>query len=937
MKLVRINDIFFKAPMMKQLLVLFFLTTSLFSFYLSDKLPKEATQLVDSFDCFTKDDKTVMYTYLLALKYRMEHVDDRESLVKSDLEYWRLWHIVSDLEDKCELNYQFSRILEETLTPTSEEKKVLKKLRQLEGSIRTDGSSESSERMRKYDDELRIKLLLDPPKYIVLKKHPSLNDYNLSVLKYDLKMSISKDINDELEKRDLKGIKKDLLFRYVWLQEERRRKYDKPNQRRHIEQELIYLAKCQEYHQNYLQIPYKGNFIRKLADRVSSSTSFYPALKREFLPKDIEAYCENNITKMELTTFIPKIDKKKKIQKKKLNIKLENLTTFLKKYNSDSKKKKYAQEYLTLMKQELYKNSTPTPSLESLKLLRLKNCLVQGNDKEDFALIMARVKDFRIEGIKERFYSNIFNSQRWWNTTIRLKMGSEGKSKEMKQFFDCSKVYEKAFLGNMSQASSTKTISKSDKEKRKRDRELKQKIRMAGDQKRELLKYYCGTFDGKPTVELNNEKAIKSGMVPKKFLSKENVLTPLIGKELIVEGMPKGGMQLIYKGLQKGAECEGLLSFINMDESIHFGGKSYAGLDFVTINGTKMMLDNFSTEYVKKLCNKQALNDVSFVMENSVSKLKYNQTKSAVSLYGNTNGKLVPITVPSGFTEVINTHIDSSLFFLVGREAYMIDKHIDTLNVITLPRKFNHSLKGVVSNNGNFLFARSHVYNIKNKNLEKIPLKRHNSPQLFLNDNKVMILFDKKKILLLNLLSKKIISELQPKFIEPNKKYFTPRLKSITASKNSEELYIMSDKGEVEHWHSKGARNALSFEYKDKLETNGELVSTFLLNPYNENQLIYSTHKNKINIVDRKTGKKHITLNADRRMMTKGIDISSDQKYLMAYDHHFIYLWSLENGKLIDVIGSKNSKLYGAMFTKGSPSKIIRVSKEMEVWSIQQK
>ncbi len=72
-------------------------------------------------------------------------------------------------------------------------------------------------------------------------------------------------------------------------------------------------------------------------------------------------------------------------------------------------------------------------------------------------------------------------------------------------------------------------------------------------------------------------------------------------------------------------------------------------------------------------------------------------------------------------------------------------------------------------------------------------------------------------------------------------------------------------------------------------------------------------------------------------MMTKGIDISADQKYLMAYDHHFIYLWSLEKGELIDVVGSKNSKLYGAMFAKGSPAKIIRVSKEMEVWSIQQK
>ena len=118
---------------MKQILFLFFFSTSLFSFYVSDSLPKEMVQIVDSFDCFSEDDKTVLYTYVLALKYRMDHVDDRDALLKSDLDYWRLWHLASDIENKYELNYQFSYILEETLTPTDKEKKVLKKLRQVEG------------------------------------------------------------------------------------------------------------------------------------------------------------------------------------------------------------------------------------------------------------------------------------------------------------------------------------------------------------------------------------------------------------------------------------------------------------------------------------------------------------------------------------------------------------------------------------------------------------------------------------------------------------------------------------------------------------------------------------------------------------------------------------------------------------------------------------
>lgn len=377
-----------------------------------------------------------------------------------------------------------------------------------------------------------------------------------------------------------------------------------------------------------------------------------------------------------------------------------------------------------------------------------------------------------------------------------------------------------------------------------------------------------------------------------------------------------------------------------MDETLHFRGKSYAGLDYVTINGTKMMLDNFSTEYVKKLCNKQVLNDVSFVMENSVSKLKYNQTKPAVSLYGNTLKRKINIKMPR-FPKVNNTHSESPAFFLVDRKAYMISKEDGPIHTYELHPDLDHKSRVVLSRDGNLIATYSlkqiFLYDRKDNHMLKISIPKGHAPKLFLNDNKTLALFYEQKIIFLDLISGNIISELQPKFIEPNKKYFTPRLETISATKNSEELYVMSDKGEVEYWQIKGENNALSFEYKGKLETNGELVSTLLLNPYNEDKLIYSTHKNNINIVERNTGEIDITLNADRRMMTKFIDISSDQKYLLAYDNHFIYLWSLESGELIDVIGSKNSKLYGAMFTQGSPTEIIRVSKEMEVWSIQQK
>ncbi|WP_309497390.1 hypothetical protein [Sulfurovum sp.] len=921
---------------MQRILIFVLFSTLLYSVEFSDELPIESKQLLDSFECFSKDDKVMSTSYLLALKYRIDNVDTREELVKTELDYWRLWHIESDIEHKCKLYYKFDDILEDTLVQNDEDRKKLKKLRRVEGTIHVDGASESSAKMDKYDSELRKRILLNPPKYTVLPKNSEMNDYNLSTLKNYPKTTIPKNIFDQIEQMKATTLQKDILRREAYLKEEMIRHYDQPFKRKEMKQEILYLEACQREMKLYANEEFDHNHKRKLA-RKSIMTQYY-GLKTEFLPKEIEYYCENNITKMNLSTFIPKVDKKTKTKPKKVIAKLENLNAFLKQYDNNATKMKFAKEYHALMKKLLEEPSRGTPNTESLKLLRLKNCIVGDDGKNDFALIMARVKDFRIEGLKETFYANIFNSQRWWTTTIRMKMEAEGKSKEMKHFFDCSKVYEKGLLGDMGQASPMTPISKKEKEKRKRDRDLKHKIRMAGEQKRELLKYYCGTFDGKSTVDLDNKKAIESGMIPKKFITGNDTITPVLGKRILINGMPKGGIKLTYEGLEKGLMCESLLNFINMDETIYFGNKSYEGLDFVIINGTKIMLDNFSMEYVKELCSSQELNNVSFVMENIVSKHKYNQKKSAVSLYGNTKGKQVPIMMPR-FPKVNNTHTESPAFFLVDREAYMISKNTDGFEKSHVHKELNHKSHVVLSRDGNLIatYTLKHIYlydRVKNR-LQKISIPQRYSPQLFLNDNKVLVLFDKKKILFLDLVHGKIISDLQPKFIDLTKKYFTPNLKYITATKNSEELYIMSDKGEVEHWKVKDKGKSLSFDYKGKIETEGKLVSAFYINPYNDEELIYATQNNTINIIDRKNGKVHKVFKADRHMIVKGLDMSRNQKYLMAYDHHFIYLWSLKSGKLIDVIGSKKGALHGAMFSEGNSSRIIRIGENMEVWSIQ--
>lgn len=135
--------------------------------------------------------------YLLALKYRIDNVDTREELVKTELDYWRLWHIESDLENECKLYYKFDDILEETLIQTDEDRKKLKKLRRVEGSIHVDGASESSAKMDKYDAVLRKLTLLDPPKYKVLPKNPDMPDYDLNTLKTYPKKSIPQNIFDQ--------------------------------------------------------------------------------------------------------------------------------------------------------------------------------------------------------------------------------------------------------------------------------------------------------------------------------------------------------------------------------------------------------------------------------------------------------------------------------------------------------------------------------------------------------------------------------------------------------------------------------------------------------------------------------------------------------------------------------------------------------------------
>ena len=913
---------------MKYIFTVLLLSTLLLSAKFADKLPAESKLLLDSFECFSKEDKIMSIAYLLALKYRIDNVDTREELVKTELDYWRLWHIESDIENECKLYYKFDDILEETLIQTDEDRKKLKKLRRVEGSIHVDGASESSAKMDKYDAVLRKITLLDPPKYKVLPKNPDMSDYDLTSLKKYPEKSIPKNIFDQIEKMKATALQKEILRREAYLREEMIRNYDKPEKRKVMKQEMLYLEACQKEIQLYANDEFYHNFKRKLASR-SIMTQYY-GLKNEFLPKEIEAYCEHNITKMKLTTFIPKKELKIKIKKEKLNIKLENLTSFLQKYDSDSKKKKYAKEYLTLMKQELYKNSTSTPSLESLKLLRLKKCLVQANDKEDFALIMARVKDFRIEGIKERFYSNIFNSQRWWHLTIKMKMDAEGESPEMKHFFDCNQTL--LTPGKM-------PIKTKMKETKRKSSFTETQRRDAYWLNNEILKHYAVIFENKPTPLMNNEKAIEMGLISKKSIDKNGNIKISLGDKLLIKGMPNGGISLTYYGIPKGKLCTDFIQSHSLNSTIHFNGKTYDGLDYIMLNDHKVKLDHYVYKYVERLCSQEDNNTISFVKEKTVVKHQYKGNKKLDSVFERVI-KIKSIDTNRYDPNSAAYARNKGDFIVSGNKAKLYDANLETI-VQTLPSKLQHSYNTALSSDGKYLAvgrygSTIHIWDMQQSKMIKTIKKNIGGVRMFLSDNKTLVVVDK-QIKLLDIESEEIVATIKPNYMPLKQKYNSTRISAIAESPDGKMLYIGGNKNVIERWNI--AKNIFGsgrdVSYIDKIEdsTMGE-IGALTFNDKERDILIIGSKNLKIKFWDTKKKKVQKTYIADEYMGCENIVLSKDGKYMLAIGSHGAFLWKVGQEEQYDIL--KGNKPVGAIFLEDS-SKFIVISRDIDVWKIQVK
>ena len=884
--------------------------------YLSGRLPYQATRFVESFGCFDEDDRTMIYTYMLALEYRMEHVESMEDLEKSDLDYWRLWHIVSDIESACMLDYSFHGVLEELIAPTETDQKVLKKLRRVESGIRSDGSSELSKRMRQYDAGLRARVLANKPGYTVGPKDTDQRDYDLTSLKQLPENTIPDTVYDGIDTMETTRKNKDLLFRLAYLREETLRNYDRPEKRHAMQQEIVYLEECQRRLKLYPKRGERLNRKRKLAFSLSSYMHYYP-LKTDFLPHEINAYCENNITAMTLAP-VKVAAEEPTPQKSKMPVFAES-QNYLQGYNGDPRTKTKMREYLTGITSAIGKQNGDIGM--GLKLARLQDCI-----KKEPDFLQSVKNDIEREGIQEEFGEYVIQPMFWWATTIGMKIQQEGESEALKHFFDCNQT---APFVQQAVKSPPQTASK-------QHGFTRTQMGAGIEQKDNILKYYAKIFENRPSYYLNNKKAVEAGIIDDKWIDKNNKIIPAFGSSIRIEGMPQGGIKLTYQGIPGGELCSGFV-YMNANDAIFFNNKTYEGIDYILLNNHKLRINHMVGKHVERLCGEREKNSVSFVKERTSKERQYS-----------------PIPIGSAFdvarkTEVLNTtaygpsgfaHSDgSSIFFVSGQEAKIYDKQ-QKIYLGELPQELAYSYSPVMSPDGRILAVERYdkilLWDIfEERLLQKLdgPSGGANSLLRFLSDNKTLVTGAEKSLYLFNTENDKAI-EITPKFIEKDKEFFTPRISAVGESPDGKTLYIGSSYGHVERWKKKGSYDDMDnvqITYLDTLEDRQVRdVGALSHDPRNPDRLIVCSGQkirfwnlNKKSIID--------TLDADINMQCKHLEFSSDLKYLMASSEYGVFLWKLGGKVQYEVLNGGDIK--GAVFVDNNH--IVTIGKEIALWKLE--
>lgn len=905
----------------------------------SKKLPLEIHQLVESFDCFSDRDKTAIYAYVLSLRYRFEHLNDKEALKKSDLNYWRLWHIVSDITFVYRLSSKFDNILEEILFPTPELKKQLKRLRWAESGIRTDGSSESSARMRRYDKILLDEIMKNPPKWSIEDKNNYLSDYNLTFVKaYPEKTIAKSDYENIVEQTAPKSKERNFLLHYAQLQEDFLRYYDQPKKRDKISNELSYLSNCFKYFKLKQHSTYYGNKKRELVGKIVHN-SIAAIYGKEMLPRAIKEYCENKIPVTHVSTFEVIEDKPiQQVPSKTLpSFKITN--KLLDRYKKNGKDIKYLQEYISLSQKML--QSKENDFIYALRLLRLQNCISAKNTKNFEEITKAILVDVKNDGYTDEYTNNVMRPMLWWKMTISMKMEQEGESKELKHFFDCNaSVY--MHPKNITSKRVKEVITHSKKSKKTVPQKKINYDRIIGH-KDEIFKYYAATFVNKATPDMNNTKAIEAGIIPPEWIETNNTIKS-IGVPFKIEGMPKGGIKLTYSDIPKGKNCERITT-LNIFPEIHFDRKTYDGIDYLLIDGHKLKYRHFNGKHAKRLCDKQDMHTVSFVIENTVVERKYRRKEIDCQL--DHYKKIKTIDTQRYKPDGIAISGDHMYFAVSGSKSALYNATISA-KISDLPQELDNAFNLAMDEYGkNIAVSQGRgfsFWNILEKRMSTRIAYGHPlydtfsvSDLYFLQNKNILaaIAGNGQEIRILDPINKKMITKIVPKFFEGEKKsrYRGPRITALAIAHNGKRLFIGGNRKKIEVWDipDNFGTNGGEIRYHDMIEfPKGPEVGAIKPDPINPDNLYIAMKSNQLHLYSLAHKKILKTYVADSYMDPEGIQISYDGKYIMVTGSR-LFIWKTDSTEQFDIFSGDG--IVGGLF-KPFTHQVITVGPAVDRWEL---
>ena len=906
----------------------------------ADKLPIEVKQLADSFSCFTPRDKMVIYAYGLAIRYRMEHIKDKKALEHADLDYWRIHSLMYDLESRYTLDH-LQDAVEEILTPTPALRKLLKRLRWVESALpQSDGAGESSVRMRKYDKKLLDLIMQHPPQWSFEPKNPYLHDYNLSELKTVPANALPKSVMQAIEQASRKNPKaKKALVRFHLLYEQIIRHYDQPKLRLKYVQEKAWVDACLERYGSSARGFMAGNFHRALAANLTLNRDYYP-VRSDFLPKELDAYCEHNITSIQPTPYTLKKDEPVKAPPKVPKPTFAKTKSLLKQFKQAGVDTAKFDEYFRIALQMLEKDGQNL--MGGLRLMRLRSCLENADAKRASRFLHTFLGEAKNGDYKEEFESRVLRPQMWWMVTIGMKMKQEGESDELKHFFDCNAT---SVTMHSSVSPKKKRVYHPPKPHKNYDPILSQKD--------EILKYYAATFVNKPTPDLMTRKAIQSGIVAPKWLDANGQIKPIEGVKVDITGMPQGGIRLTYKGVPPGKACERLTT-LNVNDAIFYNHKTYSGLDYILIDQAKVKVGkHFNRQHAIRLCNRNKTHTISYVREKTIVERKYHPEPTDNTCDHYTKISTID-TLEYGPNGVATTQ--SKKYFALSGSGYrsrsgLYDASIPT-KIFTLPEPMDNAFELCVREDGNRVAVmQGRSFSLWDASTGKIITSvPYDDPRFkkislrrlkYLSKSRIAGIGDSRhSIVVLDPEKFQTILIIRPRFLSQEKvrKYGGPQITAYAFSSNGKTLYIGTNRKKIEVW--KLEKSFLGF---------GELKATFvreiplkhipkvgaiLPDPDQPNRLYIAGQNRRLIHLDIEHNTILEEYTADSYMGDiYGIQLSDSRNYLLVDGIDTSFIWEKDNPIQWDTFDGGGLK--GATFRPDS-DEIITIGKTVDVWKVRQ-